>query len=60
MVKYVLKRLLHGVISVIIVVAIVMLLVYSLIDRESVFNGDPKLSKLQDNALIVYKYRIKI
>ena len=45
MTKYLLRRLLHGLISVIIVVAIVMLLIYSLTDREKIFGSDPLFSK---------------
>ena len=38
--KYLLKRILHGVVSIIIVVAIVMVLIYSMLDRELVFEAD--------------------
>ncbi len=43
--------------SVIAVVAIVMLMIYSFLDKETIFSGDGQLAKLQDNALTVYKYR---
>ncbi len=55
--NYLIKRILHGLVSILAVVAIVMLLIYSCLDREAVFSGDGQLSKLQDNALTVYKYR---
>ena len=54
--KYLLKRLLHGLVSVVIVVAIVMLLVYSLTDREKIFGSDPIFSKKSSNVRETYKY----
>ena len=57
MAKYVLKRLLHGLISLIIVVAIVMVLIYSLLDRTSIFAEDEVYRKLQNNAKVTYTYR---
>ena len=56
MTKYLLRRLLHGLISVIIVVAIVMLLIYSLTDREKIFGSDPLFSKKSSNVRTTYKY----
>ena len=53
--KYVLKRLLHGAVSAIIVVLIVMVLVYSLLDRSTILAGDPNYSKMQSNARITYE-----
>ena len=53
--KYVLKRLLHGAVSAIIVVLIVMVLVYSLLDRSTILAGDPNYSKTQNNARITYE-----
>ena len=53
--KYVLKRLLHGAVSAIIVVLIVMVLVYSLLDRSTILAGDPNYSKTQSNARITYE-----
>ena len=55
--KYLLKRILHGIISVIIVVAIVILLVFSLIDKENVFKTDQLITKKQSNERITYKYQ---
>lgn len=57
MTKYLLKRLLHGVLSIIAVVAIVMILVYSLMDREIIFASDPSFSKVKSNAKITYMYQ---
>ena len=56
MVKYLLKRILHGLFSVVVVVAIVMLLIYSLMDRKLVFATDPQYSKKQANLQTVYMY----
>ena len=56
MTKYLLRRLLHGLISVVIVVAVVMLLIYSLTDREKIFGGDPLFSKKASNVRETYKH----
>ena len=56
MTKYLIKRLLHGIISVIIVVGIIMILIYSLIDRASVFSGDTVYSHTAYNDKKVYMY----
>ena len=56
MVKYLFKRLLRGLISVLIVVAIVMILIYSLMNRDLVFSMDTVLSKQNNNAKVTYKY----
>lgn len=55
MIKYLLNRLLRGLISVIIVVAIVMILIYSLMDRELIFAQDPQYSKNTFNKAEIYK-----
>ena len=52
--KYILKRLLHGAVSVICVVIIVMVLIYSLLDRATIFAGDPNYSKIQSNSRETY------
>ena len=52
--KYVIKRLLHGLFSVICVVLLVMLLVYSLMDRTKIFASDGNYTKLMSNAKTVY------
>ncbi len=57
MTKYVLRRFLHAMISVIIVVAIVMLMIYSMLDRQNIFASDPQYSKVSNNQQVVYKYR---
>lgn len=56
MLKYLLKRLLHGLVSVIIVVALVMILIFSLMDRESIFIRDQTIVNYSNNAKVVYMY----
>ena len=53
--KYLIKRLLHGLISVICVVLIVMILIYSLLDRNKIFAGDPNYNHTASNARVVYE-----
>ena len=57
MTKYLLNRLIRGLLSVILVVAIVMLLVYSLIDRENIFVSDGTFTKRSNNDRVIYKYQ---
>ena len=52
--KYVVKRLLRGLVSAIIVVAIVMILVYSLLDRTTIFAGDSGFAHVSSNARETY------
>lgn len=56
MTKYLLKRILHGLISVVIIVAIVMLLIYSLMDRALIFAKDGTYTKRSDNDRVIYRY----
>lgn len=55
--KYLLKRLLHGIFSIIVVVAIVMVLIFSLLDRGAIFATDPVYSKKAGNQKTVYEYQ---
>lgn len=57
MTKYLLKRLLHGLISVVIVVAIVMTMIYSLTDKELIFSSDSVYTHQANNQKQTYKYR---
>ena len=57
MTKYLLRRIFHGLVSVVIVVAIVMILIYSCLDRQLVFAQDPTYTQLGNNQKIVYQYR---
>ena len=57
MTKYLLSRLARGIISIILVVLIVMLLIYSLMDKETIFAADPVFSKQKSNNKEVYQYQ---
>ncbi len=57
MTKYLLRRLLHGFLSVVAVVALVMLLIYSLMDRNLIFAQDSVYTHLANNAKTVYTYQ---
>lgn len=53
--KYTLIRTLKGMFSAICVVVLIMVLVYSLMDRSNIMAGDPNYSKMQSNARITYE-----
>ncbi len=55
--KYLIKRILHGLVSVVIVVMAVMLLIYSAIDKSKIFMQDPLIQKKAANDKIVYRYQ---
>lgn len=55
--KYLFKRILHGLFSILIVVGIVMLLIFSLLDRSAIFTNDPQYSKKSGNQRIIYEYQ---
>lgn len=57
MTKYLINRIFRSIISVILVVAVVMILIYSLMDRNLIFAADPLFSKQASNQKEVYKYR---
>ncbi len=52
--KYLLKRLLHGIFSAVCVVIIVMILVYSLLDRSLILAGDSGYSHTTSNSRELY------
>lgn len=56
MAKYLLKRLVRGILSVIAVVILVMLLVYLGIDRDVPLSRETKLNAKQNNAYKTYQY----
>ena len=56
MLKYLFKRLLHGLFSIIMVVVIVMILIYSLMNRQLIFASDPLYAKRLNNAKYTYRY----
>ncbi len=55
--KYVVKRLIHGAISVIIVVLVVMVLIYSLMNRNQIFAQDPNFTHQSNNSRTTYMYQ---
>ena len=55
--KYLIKRIIHAIFSIIIVVAIVMLLIYGLLNRDLVFASDTTYSHLANNSRTVYMYQ---
>lgn len=55
MAKYICGRIVKGLLSAVCVVVLIMVLVYSLMDRTTIFAGDPNYSKMQSNARITYE-----
>ena len=55
MTKYLINRILRGLLSVIAVVAIVMLLIYTLMNRDQIFAQDSVYSHMKSNAKETYK-----
>lgn len=55
--KYLVKRVIHGAFSIIIVVGIVMVLIYSLMDRNLIFASDSNYSHQKNNQKIAYRYQ---
>ncbi len=56
MTKYLIKRILRGLLSVVVVVTLVMMLIYTFTDRERIFQGDSVYSKKSSNEKEVYRY----
>ena len=56
MTRYLINRILRGILSVGIVVAVVMIMIYSLMDRDLIFSRDSTFTHLSNNARTVYKY----
>ena len=48
--KYLINRILRALLSVVIVVGVIMVMVYSFLDRESIFATDPVYSKQRVNG----------
>lgn len=55
MALYLVKRILKGIVSVVLVVIIVMALIYTCLDRNLIFAADPVFSRQKANAQQVYK-----
>ena len=56
MLKYLIKRLIFGIFAIIAAMAIVMLLIYTFMDRDLVFAKDPMFTRQTSNARFVYMY----
>ena len=56
MAKYLLKRIVYGLFSLVIIVGIVMVLIYSVMDRNLIFAKDPTYTHQSNNTKITYKY----
>lgn len=56
MAKYLVKRILYGIFSIVAVVMCVMIMIYALLDRNLVFAGDPVFSHQNNNQRTTYKY----
>ena len=56
MTKYLLKRIGLSIISLIIVIFIIMFLLFKVIDRNTIFNNDQNLLKMDSNSIEIYKY----
>lgn len=54
--KYILGRFIRSIFSILAVVCIAIVLVYTLIPREKIFNVDPNISKLTGDARTTYMY----
>ncbi len=57
MTKYLIKRILHGAVSIVIVVAIVMILIYTCMNRQQIFAQDNYWTKVKNNQRTVYEFR---
>ena len=56
MAKYLINRILYGLFSLVVVVAIVMILIYSLLNRDLIFAGDSTFVKQSANQKEAYMY----
>ena len=57
MTKYLIKRILHGAFAVFVVVAIVMIMIYSLMDKQLIFAKDSNYTHQTNNAKVTYRYQ---
>ena len=55
MTKYLINRILRSLVSIVIVVGIVMVMIYSALDRNLIFANDSNYTKINSNAKEVYK-----
>ena len=55
MTKYLIKRILRALLSVVMVIAVIMVMIYAFLDREAIFASDPNYNKKLLNDKDVYK-----
>ena len=55
MTKYLISRILRALCSVVLVIAVIMVMIYTFLDREAIFSADPSYQKLLLNSKEVYK-----
>ena len=55
MFKYIMSRIIRSIFSIIVVMGVVMVLIFSLMNRKAIFQTDPNYSKLKDNQKIKYE-----
>ena len=55
MTKYLINRILRALLSVVIVIAVIMVMIYAFLDRESIFASDPAYQKQLLNNKTTYK-----
>ncbi|MCD8045792.1 MAG: ABC transporter permease, partial [Clostridiales bacterium] len=56
MAKYLISRIIRGIISIAVVVAIIMVMIYGLMDRTLVFASDGTYTKMTNNSKVTYRY----
>ena len=54
MTKYLINRILRSLVSVVIVVGVVMVMIYSALDRNLIFAQDAQYTKVKENAKAAY------
>ena len=55
MFKYVMSRIIRSIFSIIVVMGVVMVLIFSLMNRKAIFQTDSNYSKLKDKQKIKYE-----
>ncbi|MCC8152326.1 MAG: ABC transporter permease [Lachnospiraceae bacterium] len=56
MAKYLISRIIRGIVSIAVVVAIIMVMIYGLMDRTLVFASDGTYTKMTNNSKVTYRY----
>ncbi len=56
MARYLIIRIIRGIVSIAVVVAIIMIMIYGLMDRTLIFAQDPVYTHMNNNAKVTYRY----